>query len=359
MRWYRLDQKGLELVQRWQKRRSTPPTLESSPPRPRSRRFVRAAVSVAAACLVLLSAKSFFLDRATLDELADIARRIGEMQTQQQEAQERLGQLGETGVTASGNEPLSPEAQDLVARLGQIREYFVRVRQDHPGEFYLTGWIGLTDEGLANFWEVTGDPAKAAAHWRSALRSYARGAGESDPISLYHLGAWYLDREDVHGAIPYLREAHQQWARLKIPDGSSTDHVAADYHWALVELWKSERNPTFATEARHLEEKALADARNGTPKEMTYQILYNAACLRALMIQAGALDATEGTQVINLLETMLSVAGESTAHMAGAMLTDTDLDGLRALPTFHTLASKAQSIVEASRRDTGTSRSLK
>lgn len=319
----------------------------------RLRRVAKPAMGVAAACVVLLSAKWFFFDRTKLNDLAEITRRIGQMTEEFKSAQGRLGQLGDAGADRNADAQVSQEAEALIFRLGRIQEYFQRTRRDHPDEFYLTGLIGLVDEGLANFWEARGDAKKSEVHWRAALSTYAQGVQEGDPISLYYLGAWYLDQDDLHSGVAHLREAYRKWPQLRIPGGTSTDQVAAEYHWALLGLWKAERNPAFAAEARQVEERVLREVRNGTTKEMTHQILYNAACLRAVMIRAGALDSEEGLQVVDLLEKVLALAGEYTAHMAGAMLSDEDLEGVRALPEFERVRSKAQAIVEASSTRTG------
>lgn len=180
---------------------------------------------------------------------------------------------------------------------------------------------------------------------RHVLTSDGEVAEALDPVALIELGRWHLDQGDPRTAVAHLRRAHEQWSLLGIPQDQDAGEGTAEYYWGLLELWKAERDPLVALAAFPLEEQALREARRGEAKELTCLVLFNSACLRVLMIRAGALDPVDGIHAIELLHRAFDSAGDYSTAVAEGVLFDPDLDGLRALPAFEGLASKASSFL--------------
>ena len=309
------------------------------------RRALKPAIGVGLAGALLIAAKVLWFDRTALDRFDAIATKLAEAREQLDEAQASLMQL--EGQATDRGASFSPQAQSLIVRITDLKNYFERTERDYPGRFFLSGVIGLIDEELALFWSAQGDDERSASHRNEALRFYKRGAERGDPVALLHLGIWHLDQDDPRSAVGHLRRAHERWPLLRVPGGNPSGHVAMKYHVALLGLWKAEKNPVVAIEARRLEKEAVRELESGSTRETTFVILYNAACLRVLMIQAGVRDPIEGLDAFGYLHRSFEAAGESKALVAGWIVSDPDLDGLRGMPAFDEILSKAKAVLEA------------
>lgn len=310
------------------------------------RRAVKPVLGVGLVGALLLSAQWLWFDRATLREWGGAATRLAEMRQEFEDASGRLGQAQGQNLDHGIDAPLSAEAQGLLARMDRVRQSFLQTRRDHPDEFFLLGMVGLVDEELAEFWEARGDEEKAASHWRAAVESYSQGADEGDPLALLHFGVWNLERTGPRDAIGYLRRAHARWHLLGIPREHDPGHAAAKFYLGLVELWKAEHDPVVALEARPLEQQALRDLRGGAPQYWTHELLYNAACLRALMVAAGVLEPMEGLKAVELLHSALDATEEFREQLARGVLSDPDLAVLRDSSAYDGIASRANSILQ-------------
>lgn len=326
-------------AQQWWKARAT---RAARSVRHAGQRTLKPAMGVALAGVLLLSAKALWFDRAASNDLPEVMAELHQARSSLQKlAQQKPG---------GGAFSVSSQADRAITRIVAIQGYFERTQRDYPGQFYLAGLVGLIDEELALFWEAQGNDEKSSTHWRAALGWYERGAERGDPIALFHLGAWYLGRDDVHRALRYLRQAHERWPLLEVPGGSQTGHVASTYHYALLQLWKADGDPSVAVEARPLEQAAIRDLERGAAKQSTREILYNAACLRALMVQAGARDPVEGLRAIELIDLAFDAAGESAVEVAQWLESDPDLAGLRELNAFKGIATRARAALDAADR---------
>ena len=302
-------------------------------------RAAKPLIAAGLASVLLLSAKSLWFDRAAADDLPSVMEELQQVRAELQ----RVASEGNGGREL--RDPVG--GQRMVARLSDIRDYFVRTRSEYGGRFYLAGLIGIIDEELGLFWEAAGDRERSTAHQESALTWYVRGVESGDPIALYHLGVWYLDRGQPRVALPHLRRAHERWPLLRVPGVSRTGHVASTYYYGLLQLYRSEGDPSVLVEALPLERHAIRALENGAVRESTREILYNAACLRALMVQAGALESVEGIRAVRLLELAFDAAGEAAAEVAGWQSSDPDLKALRSLEVYERVKARADAALAA------------
>ena len=118
--------------------------------------------------------------------------------------------------------------------------------------------------------------------------------------------------------------------------------IAAALQYALSELWTTEPSPETAAELLRIEADAVARISAGQRVQMGDHILYNAACIRLQLVGAGVLEPSDGEEPMALLHHAIDLSGTSVNEIAQAILDDPDLEPLRRLESFESLATKAR-----------------